>query len=83
MPILTEQIQAGSLNLTDFVHIARPTDLSQSPNGSSYKATIGQLIDANGAAKSQGGTSGNDINGISDRNPKKKHYIDAANNEIE
>ena len=54
MPILTEQIQAGSLNLTDFVHIARPTDLSQSPNGSSYKATIGQLIDANGCCLSSG-----------------------------
>ena len=54
MPILTEQIQAGSLNLTDFVHIARPTDLSQGANGSSYKSTIGQLIDANGCCLSSG-----------------------------
>lgn len=54
MPILTEQIKATSLNLNDFVHIARPTDESQSPNGSSYKATIGQLIDANGCCLNSG-----------------------------
>ncbi len=54
MPILTDQILATSLNLTDFVHIARPEDLSQSDNGSSYKATIAQLIDANDCCLSSG-----------------------------
>lgn len=54
MAILTEQTQAVSLNLTDLVHIARPTDLSQSDNGSSYKATIAQLIDAQGCCLSSG-----------------------------
>lgn len=54
MAILTEQIPATSLNLTDFVHIARPEDLSQSYNGSSYKATIAQLIDAENCCISSG-----------------------------
>lgn len=54
MAILTEQIPASSLNLTDFVHIARPNDLSQSYNGSSYKATIAQLIDSENCCISSG-----------------------------
>jgi hypothetical protein len=54
MPILTDQIPAPYLNLTDFVHIARPEDLSQSDNGSSYKVTIAQLIDANDCCLSSG-----------------------------
>ena len=40
-----------------------------------------QLIDLNGGAKSKGGTSGNKINGISDINPNKKKYLDAADKE--
>lgn len=46
MPKLTDQIKLSGLNYNDIVHIARPTDLSQSANGSSYKATIGQLLGA-------------------------------------
>lgn len=53
MAILTEQIWASSLNLTDFVHIAR-ADQVQSDTGSSYKATIAQLIDANGCCLESG-----------------------------
>lgn len=37
-----------------------------------------QNIDANGGAQSQGGTSGNAINGISPKNPKLQKYIEAA-----
>ena len=37
-----------------------------------------QLIDKNGGAKSQGGTSGNPINGVSPNNPKAQTYNKAA-----
>jgi hypothetical protein len=42
-----------------------------------------QLIDANGGAKSQGGTSGNKINGISPNNPKIDYYLDMARKAFE
>ena len=41
-----------------------------------------QLIDANGGAKSMGGTSGNAINGIASKNPRLSEYINAANQEF-
>jgi hypothetical protein len=41
-----------------------------------------QLIDHNGGAQSQGGTSGNAINGISATNKNKQKYEDAANKEF-
>ncbi len=41
-----------------------------------------QLIEQYGGAKSQGGTSGNAINGISPNNPKRDHYLDAATKEF-
>ncbi|OAS14694.1 hypothetical protein [Paenibacillus oryzisoli] len=41
-----------------------------------------QLIEKNGGAKSQGGTYGNSINGISDKNKNKQKYIDSANKEF-
>jgi len=41
-----------------------------------------QLIDKNGGAKSQGGTSGNQINSISPNNPKRDKYLDAAKREF-
>ena len=37
-----------------------------------------QNIDSNGGAQSQGGTSGNRINGISDKNKKIEQYMHAA-----
>ncbi len=46
-----------------------------------YNAIRGReqmLIDANGGAKSVGGTSGNAINGIGPNNKKKGIYINAA-----
>ena len=39
------------------------------------------LIDLHGGAKSQGGTSGNAINGISQTNPNKQRYVDACERE--
>jgi len=41
-----------------------------------------QMIEKNGGAKSQGGTSGNSINGISDKNKNKQKYINSANKEF-
>lgn len=40
------------------------------------------LIDLHGGAKSQGGTSGNAINGISPTNPNKKRYVEANEREF-
>lgn len=40
------------------------------------------MIEANVGVKSQGGTSGNAINGISNTNPNRAKYIDAANKEF-
>jgi len=54
MPTLTDQIFASGISLNDFVHIARPTDYSQSDNGSSYKATIAQLIDSENCCLTSG-----------------------------
>lgn len=51
-----------------------PAELESSSN--SYEAIRGReqdLIDYFGGAKSTGGTSGNAINGISDKNPKKTY----------
>jgi hypothetical protein len=48
---------------------------------SNYFASRGreqQLINFYGGAKSMGGTSGNAINGISDINPLRSIYINAA-----
>lgn len=41
-----------------------------------------QLIDSNGGAKSQRGTSGNAINGISPNNKKKNRYMKSATDEF-
>ena len=51
----------------------------------SYDAIRGReqyLIDLNGGAKSQGGTSGNAINGISPTNPNKQKYEEASRKEF-
>lgn len=52
MPKLTDINLANSVELNDLVHIARPTQFCgndcQSMYGSSYKATIGQVLDAGG-----------------------------------
>ncbi|MDX2053374.1 MAG: toxin TcdB middle/N-terminal domain-containing protein [Polyangiaceae bacterium] len=61
-----------------------PAQLDKSSaNKSAIRGREQQLIDANGGAKSRGGTSGNAINGISPSNPKKSAYIEAAKKEFE
>lgn len=42
-----------------------------------------QNIQNNGGAQSKGGTSGNKIEGVGDKNPKKQRYIDAAKKEFD
>jgi hypothetical protein len=54
-----------------------------SPNSDAIRGREQQLIDSNGGAKSQGGTSGNDINGIRDNNPNRQKYLDAAEKEFD
>jgi hypothetical protein len=54
-----------------------------SSNPDAIRGREQQLIEANGGAQSQpGGTSGNAINGISDSNPNKETYMNAAEGEF-
>jgi len=53
-----------------------------SSNPDAIRGREQQQIEANGGAKSQGGTSGNAINGVSPTNPKAQQYQDAANKEF-
>jgi RHS repeat-associated protein len=53
-----------------------------STNPDAIRGREQQLIEANGGAKSQGGTSGNSINGISDSNPNREQYMSAAEEEF-
>jgi hypothetical protein len=49
-----------------------------STNKDAIRGREQQGIDANGGARSRGGTSGNAIDGISHKNPKKPGYIKKA-----
>ncbi|MBZ4417072.1 RHS repeat-associated core domain-containing protein [Myxococcus sp. RHSTA-1-4] len=53
-----------------------------SSNPAAIRGREQQGIDANGGARSTGGTSGNAINGISPNNPNRQTYIDAAKKEF-
>lgn len=53
-----------------------------SSNPQAIRGREQQLIERNGGARSQGGTSGNQINGISDRNPNGAACRAAANKEF-
>lgn len=44
MALLTDRVLATGVTLSDYIHIVIPTDVSQNPAGSSYKATVGQLL---------------------------------------
>lgn len=60
-----------------------PAELDKSSsNPKAIRGREQQLIEANGGAKSQGGTSGNKINGISPNNAELNNYLDAANEEF-
>ena len=53
-----------------------------SDNKDAIRGREQQLIDANGGAQSQGGTSGNAINSVSKSNSNRSKYEDAANNAV-
>jgi len=53
-----------------------------SPNRAAIRGREQQLFGANGGAQSEGGTSGNAINGISPRNPRREAYLNAADQEF-
>jgi len=44
MAFLTDQTLTPSVKLNDLIHIVNPDDITQNPDGSSYKATIQQVI---------------------------------------
>ena len=49
-----------------------------SSNPDAIRGREQQMIGKNGGAKSQGGTSGNTINGVSPTNPKIDQYLEEA-----
>ncbi len=53
-----------------------------SSNAAAIRGREQQVIDALGGAKSTGGTSGNPINGISPRNPRRDYYMNQAKKEF-
>jgi len=60
-----------------------PAQLDKSStNAAAIRGREQQLIEQNGGAKSQGGTSGNQNNGIFPRNKNGPNYIDQANKEF-
>jgi RHS repeat-associated protein len=60
-----------------------PAELDKSStNADAIRGREQQLIQQNGGAQSQGGTSGNAINGVSDSNPKADVYKNAAEKEF-
>lgn len=55
-----------------------PAQLDKSSaNKNAIRGREQELIENHGGAKSQGGTSGNKINDISDKNPNKPKYVNA------
>lgn len=59
-----------------------PTLDKSSTNRDAIRGREQGLIEAHGGAKSMGGTSGNQINGISPGNPKRDDYLNAARDEF-
>jgi Pretoxin HINT domain len=60
-----------------------PAQLDQSSaNKDAIRGREQNLIDHHGGAQSQGGTSGNAINGVSPTNPNRQDYLDAAEREF-
>ena len=67
MALLTDQIQATGVSLTDLIHIVITGNTSQNPAGSSFKASILQVAQAiSGGTSGTSGTSGS--NGSSGSN---------------
>ena len=44
MALLTDRVLATGVTLSDYIHVVIPSDISQNPAGSSYKATVSQLL---------------------------------------
>jgi hypothetical protein len=60
-----------------------PAELDKSStNPDAMRGREQQNIQASGGARSQGGTSGNAINGVSSSNPNAQRYQDAAESEF-
>ncbi|GAB1268389.1 hypothetical protein NBRC116493_16420 [Aurantivibrio infirmus] len=56
-----------------------PADLDRSStNPDAIRGREQRVIESNGGAKRSGGTSGNEINGISEKNAKREQYLKAA-----
>ncbi|MBN2423416.1 MAG: hypothetical protein JXR46_01440 [Calditrichaceae bacterium] len=53
-----------------------------SSNPDAIRGREQQLIESNGGAKSQNGTSGNKINGVSPNNPNNQKYLYEANKDF-
>jgi hypothetical protein len=53
-----------------------------SSNSDAIRGREQQLIDQNGGAKKQGGTSGNTNRGVSEKNKNAEKYNNAANKEF-
>jgi hypothetical protein len=45
MALLTDRVLATGVTLSDYIHVVIPSDISQNPAGSSYKATVSQVAD--------------------------------------
>ncbi len=45
MALLTDRTLATGVTLSDYIHVVIPSDISQNPAGSSYKATVSQVAD--------------------------------------
>ena len=56
MAKLTTRSLATGVTTSDLIHIVIPSDVSQDPNGSSYKASIQQVFDAFSSVTFTGGT---------------------------
>lgn len=60
-----------------------PAELDKtSSNAAAIRGREQQMIDVNGGAKSNNGTSGNAIRGISENNVKMTHYLREAEKEF-
>lgn len=58
MALLTDQILSTGLTVNDLIHVVNTDDTSQNPAGSSYKATISQVIDLFTGTTGTSGSSG-------------------------
>lgn len=58
---LTQRTLSTGLTPTDLIHIVKPNDLSQSPQGSSYKSTVQQFLNVVGDVMFEPGSVSNSL----------------------